>query len=302
MAQEAPEGSAFGLFETEEPQEGLQEEQPEAQTETSYETESPEGEQPGEEPERKLAGKYDSVEALESGYNEAQAWGTRASQEAAELRRQYDATQREMSEMKQVLEALAPSIIQQQLAENPELAEQLQQAQAMQQMVDQRVAPYAQQIEQMQQREQASTEETQLALRVSQWRQRTGVQPGTPEDVALANAAKALDLDYADAETGHLALDLALEASRDPDLLQVLRVNPHWIEIEGGIEEARRQAGARKAQAPVQATNGASARTTAYVETGGQSAPTSGAPGAGKDEFDEAIAAYNAERKSPLLF
>ena len=303
--QEAPEGSAFGLGPPEEdPSEELFGPGTETQTETSEQAGQESGEQPPGEGERRFAGKYDTVEALESAYNEAQSWGTRASQEAAELRRAHDQQQREIAEMRQVLEAVAPSIIQQQIAENPELEEQLRQAQAMQQLVDQRVAPYAQRIEELQQREAAQAEETQLALRVGQWRQRTGVQPGTPEDVALANAVKALDLNITDAETGHLALDLALEASRDPNLLQVLRVNPHWIEIEGGIEEARRMAAARAATAPAAQGNGSAPqqRWSAYVETGGQSAPTSGAPGGGKDEFDEAIAAWNAEKKSPLLF
>jgi hypothetical protein len=308
--QEAPEGSAFGLLQTpdpgeENPQEGLQEG---TQPETSEQAGQYEATEPGAEtPEtRKFAGKYDSVEALEEAYGQANAWGTRTAQEAAELRRATEAQAQQLAEMKQLLDTLAPSIIQQQLTENPELAEQLQQAQAMQALVDQRVAPYAQEIQQLRQREQVQTEETQLALRVGQWRQKSGIQPGTPEDTALANTVKALDLDFRDPETGHLALDLALEASRDPDLLQVLRINPHWIELEGGIEEARRQAAMRRQMAPAAQGNGTtpttSPRVSAYVETGGQSAPTSGAPGGKGDEFDEAIAAYNAERKSPLLF
>lgn len=332
MAPEATEGSAFGvlaLTEEESLDEGLTGEETEPEAETSTETTQPPAGEPTEEPppseeppgsegepapeQTQYAGRFGSVEALETGYQNLEGAFTRSSQEAAELRREQQQQAQQYAEMRQLLEALAPTILQQRLAEDPELAERLRMAETIQPLVDQQVAPYRQQVEQMREQQAGEAEELQASLRVAQWRTRTGIAPNTDEDRAMAEAAKVLDLDWKDPETGHLSLDLALEASRDPDLLAVLRVNPHFIELEGGVEEARRQAAWRKTLAPANGgapvptpaaaapSNGQAVRQAAYVETGGHGAPTSGAPGGTKDEFDEAIAEYNKQMESPLF-
>lgn len=262
--------------------------------------EAPDEETPQETQDRLYAGKFQTVEAIEDGYRNAEARLTQATQEAAQGRRDFEALQSQFQQQAALLESLAPMILQQQVEANPELAEELQAALRQQQAAEQAQAPLRQQIEAMQQERAREQEDYAKALVIARWRQEhPDVAPNSPADYALAQAAQTLDLDISVTES----LDLALDASRDPALMTVLRANPHWIEQEGGVEYAKAQARlisqGTPSPAPTQATT--TSASSAYVETGGQGAPTSGAPGGGKDEFDEAVAAYNQEKRSPLL-
>lgn len=318
-------GSGLGIVpwetEDEEPEEARSEDEAQAEAATPEQDDTAaEPSQPGEaeevpEPDsvpegeateaqdRLYAGKFQTVEAIEDGYRNAEARLTQATQEAAETRRNFEALQAQFQQNQQLLETLAPAIIQQQLEANPGLAEELQAALRQQQAAEQAQVPLRQQIEAMQQERAQEQEDYAKALVIARWRQEhPDVAPNSPADYALAQAAQALDLDISVVES----LDLALDASRDPALMTVLRANPHWIEQEGGVEYAKAQARlisqGTPSPAPVQANQATTTTaTSAYVETGGQGAPTSGAPGGGKDEFDEAVAAYNQEKRSPLL-
>lgn len=312
MADEAPiEGTGFGILPwDEEPDGSTQEEAPETETatETTQEPQADapvEGEPTPDDGEPTYLGKFRGVDALQEGYRQAESSLTRANQEAAEQRRANEALQAQLAEQQQGLDAVAQWIIQQQAEQNPEVIQQLQQQMQAQQALQQAQEPLRQQVEQLQQERSAEHAELQQALMVSRWRaENPTVTPNSPQDVALAQAVQALDLDISDPVQGPLGLDLALEASQNPALLQVLRLNPHWIEMEGGIEYARQMAGVAPQGngQPVAQTNGGRAvRPNAFVETGGQGAPTSGAPGGGKDEFDEAIAAWKKEHNSPLF-
>jgi hypothetical protein len=319
MADGANDGSAFGIVEwpVSEPAEGLpgDETEPEVTTpeeapldsgepvETPVEAEAP-TEEAGEP--QLYAGRFQSVDALVDGYRNVEAWGTRTAQEAAEAKREIAAMQERYDAQQQQYEQLAQIILQKQAEEDPELAQRLALMQQVQPLVDQgiqqRMAPIQQQLESQRQEEAANAEFLQLAQQVAAFRAaHPDVLPNSPQDVRLSEMVKELDLNPRAAGS----LDVAWEASQNPHLHATLKAQPHLMETDEGMAEARFWAQARAqavAAAPGNgASNGAAARTAAFVETGGTGAPVTGAPGASKDEFDEAIAVWQENRGSPLF-
>lgn len=126
------------------------------------------------------------------------------------------------------------------------------------------------------------------------------VQPGSPEEYALAQTIQRLGIPITDPKT---ALERAYEISRHPGLEQVIAAVPVLAHSEQGMAQARSFANLPapgQAQGPEQqrvrdAREAEAARRAAHVETGGQGAPTSLAPGARPpDEFDRALAAHRA--------
>lgn len=290
----------------------------------------PAGEGAGQQPQTPVlyAGKYRTVEELERGYGEADRFANRVSQEAAEQRRANEALAAQMQRTQSLLEAIAPTVLEQRAAVDPEFAERLRQLQAVQPIVDAQVAPLRQQLEAREQADAEAAQEQQLlAMSVGSFRQRhPDVVAGSPEDFAVARVTDELGLWRANPDS----LEIALEASRNPNLLTVLRANPEFVESDQGMTLARQyaqsvaanggapvvgqpQAGQGQPGVPVpgapapagqaqgaQPGAGQQARDAAFVETGGHGAPVSGAPG-GYDPVAAMVKAYQGERGSPLL-
>lgn len=307
MAQETP-GSAFGmpaedhqssgLFDEANPEAPPQEPAPPAPekgtTERPY---APPEEPPPEEettPEEKLyAGVFKDVPGLEKGYEEVRRAFTERSMEMSELRAKQQ-------EQEQILTLVAPLIQERLVAENPELAEQLEFAQRVQPMIDERLAPLQQEAE-------TAQAQQEFLRTVTDFRARhPDVPPNSEADHMLAQVVQELDLIKEDPE----ALEVAYEASRDPALRFVLNASPHLADTDNGMAMARVQASQVAAQQSAQAppggtTQGEPARIAPripFVERGGSGAPTQGAPGNTPDSpLKEAIAMYRAERESPFL-
>lgn len=307
MAQETP-GSAFGMPAEDHQSSGLFDEvNPEAPptepaapapekgtTERPY---APPEEPPAEEttPEEKLyAGVFKDADALEKGYEEVRRAFTERSMEMSELRAKQQ-------EQEQILTLVAPLIQERLVAENPELAEQLEFAQRVQPMIDERLAPLQQEAE-------TAQAQQEFLRTVTDFRARhPDVPPNSEADHMLAQVVQELDLIKEDPE----ALEVAYEASQDPALRFVLNASPHLADTDNGMAMARVQATQLAAQQqPAQAppggtTQGEPARIAPripFVERGGSGAPTQGAPGNTPDSpLKEAIAMYRAERESPFL-
>lgn len=276
------------------------------------------GEQGGEEqqppPPQLFAGRYQSVEDLETGYKQVQAEYTRNQQQLAELRNQVA----QLQPMGELVEKLVPYVQSQLAEEDPELAEQLKAAEALRPIIEEELKPLREQM--VAQQSQAEVESI-----ISAFRSRhPDVPPGTKEDFEVAQLMTELELNVMNADS----LEIAYEAWRWPGLGQVLKANPSLIETDDGIAYARLQAqqfygpapgggqppagGAPQPNTPAGATTPApaapspaapTARPSAFVETGGTGAPAQAAPGTRprKDEFDEAYDAWASERKSPLF-
>jgi hypothetical protein len=249
--------------------------------EVTVPAEAGETEPVSEEP-RAYAGKFESVEALEQGYEEVQSWNTRlAQQQAAADARQADA-ERQIEELKAVVGQVAMEAQQRRAEEDPEYAEQLRQQQAAQQLIDQRVSaevdPLKQQIE-LQKRQ------GELQAVVSNFMTAHQIVPGTPKDYELDGIVRAMNFDIGDPN----ALELAYEMSEDPHLKTVIVAQPHLVSTGEGIQLARTEA-ARLAAAEKPATTVTAPAEIPHVETGASGAPSAGAPGPKpKDAFDVAL-------------
>jgi len=246
-------------------------------------------EPPGPPPTEKLyAGRYQRIEDLEKGYTELQSVWTRDRQQLLQLQQRQQMLEQAMTQLVPILE--------QQLAErDPEALEKLRQQQLVQQqaaqMAQQVVAPLQTQLE-MQARQQA------VEGIIREFRARhPDAAPGTEVDRKVAEVVQELDLNPANLES----LEVAYEATRDQYLYRVLKANPAFVDTDEGLSYARIQArlleGLEKPPVPQRQPK----RTTAYVERGEGGAPARAASAKGLDEFDEALMAWEKERKGPLF-
>lgn len=244
---------------------------------------------PVEEP-RLYAGRYGTTEALEKGYSELQAEYTRDHQARLAL-------EQRQQQVEAILQGLVPMLEQQLAQQDPEALEQYRAQQAIAEqariVAEQQVAPIREEMEF--QRQQSQVEQL-----VSQFRARhPDAGPGTQMDRAVVGATQELGLNAANLDS----LEVAYEAVKDPWFKQVVKANPVLVESNEGIAYARIQArlleglaGTGQPAPQRQASQG----QPAYVETGEGGAPAKAAS-TQYDEFDEALDAYNKERRSPLF-
>lgn len=323
---EENEEDVLAMFRDEEPGDLPAEDEPEAQpapveplppeTDESEEPPAaPEGAQASDDAEdverakeELLAGKFHSVSDLERAYQEVTSGFTRVAQENAQVRQFAEQLQAQQAQQEQQMAQVVEYLQAQMAEQDPEFAEELQRRLEMQQLVDERVAPYAQQQQQQQQLDQ--NQRRMAAAADDFYRRHADVVPGSPEDVAMTqnivrmmNAGVRLDLGNPE------HLDLALEAAGNDGLTAELMMAPAALEVPGGVARLRQRAGATIA--PTEAApgeNGTTAkapvrqRVEAHVEVGTGGAPQSGAPGRQPDEFDEAWEWYQGRSAKGPIF
>jgi hypothetical protein len=294
MAQQGttePTGEGFGFYDRIEHPE---EEAPQQRDEYDLDAPSAPPQEETTEEERLLAGKFQTPEAMEQAYQNLEREFTRRAQETAEIRSRQE-------QQDELFQALVPMLMQQQIQENPELAEQLDFAQRVQPLIDQRLEPV--------QTELAQAKEQEDFLRtVADFRTRhADVPPNSEQDYTLAQVVQELDLVKEDPE----ALEVAYEATMNPKLRFVLNASPHLVENDAGMQMARLQASqlqlpGEAAPAPQngQAQGGTAQnrpqRQMAFVEKGPSGAPTQGAPGE-TGGMPEVVALWRKERESPMF-
>jgi len=228
----------------------------------------------------------------ERRYRDTQASYTRGQQELAEMRARQG----------QYEEALAEMIAFQQqsrAATDPEYAQRVDAERAIAPLIEQRLAPLQQRLEQQMQGLEIARLQMGVDSAIGQFRSRhPEVQDGTPEDESVAHAVKTLhdawtrvgeELDLSDPNS----LELAYEVTQDPYLLAIHAANPTLSNSDEGMEYARWQAQqlaslSRQKQAGTPAAQVTKVQSqAAYVETNAQRSPQK-AEGEG-DEFDEVM-------------
>ena len=290
-SQDDPEGSeedeAPEVSEAEVPEEAPEEtpEDEEPPEEAPEPEAAAEAEDTAPELERLYADKFTTVEALESGYREAAAWATRASMENAQLRQEHGRAM-------QLLQQMAPIVQQKLIEDNPELEEQFNIAQQVNQRVREQMEPL-----QARQAQQAMTAE--IVSNVGAFRSRhPDVPPNSPADHRFAATLQDLQL-----PVGHpVAMEIAYEAMNDEGLHKVLKANPQLMQSPEGFEVAKAQA-ARFFPKQRQPVRPKAAVQKAFVETGGTGAPMDGAPGErpDKDSFDKALDFWRSNFDNPIM-
>ena len=295
-----PTGEGFGFIEPPPAEEAPEPEQ-QALPRDEFDLDQPPAaeEAPTEEEETEeelLAGKFASPDALETAYlNLERRYGSQAN-ELGDIR----ARQQQQEEL---LQLLAPMLTQQLVQENPELAEQLDFAERVQPLIDQRLEPVQNELAQ-------AREQEDFLRTVADFRTRhPDVPPNSAQDYTLAQVITELDLVKEDPE----ALEVAYEATMDPKLRFVLNASPHLAENDAGMQMARLQASQLQLPgqqpAPIAPQVGQVQGGTAqqgppqqrpFVEKGPSGAPTQGAPGE-TGGMPEVVALWRQERASPMF-
>ena len=254
---------------------------------------------------------FESVEDAERSYQEMQSWATRAMNDARAQSEAYGQIQAQVAQQQQTLQAILPFISQQLLAENPELAEQLQRQQEIERIVSERVN---QQVAPIQQQTAAALEEQQRRAQYDAnvdafYATHPEVEEGSELDrkvgAAFVELRRTTGLNMAHPD----ALSVALECVQNPKLLTIYRLNPTYLDTVEGRQYAKQQAGTPEIQAAIQngqqrrVQQGEAQRRAAFVEHGGSGIPA-GAPGQQPkgDEFDEALNLWKSERESSIFF
>ena len=338
--EQLPTGEAFGFppnrpgdfgrddplmdgIDIEEPEEGTEEPvEPEAPTEPAAPAYAPrhaapeaqEGEEPeGEEQVEPLqfAGReFPSVEEAERSYQEMQSWATRVINDAREQNTAYGELQAQVAQQQQTLEAIMPFLSQQMLAENPELAEQLQRQAEIERLVTERVQ---QQVGPIQEQTAAAAEEAQRRQAYDSnvdnfYRSHPEVEEGSELDRAVGAAFVELRRSTGLNMANPQALDVALEVAQNPRLLQVYKLNPTYLDTEEGRSFAKSMAATPEIQAAIdkgqakRQGRGEAQRRAAFTEHGGSGIPA-GTPGKAPkgDEFDEALELWKSERETSIF-
>lgn len=295
-------GEAFGFYDRiEHPEEEAPQTQEPDEFDLDAPREVPQEEEPTEEEQKLLAGKFQSPEALEQAYQSLEREFTKSAQDRAEIRSRQE-------QQDELFQALVPMLMQQQIQENPELAEQLDFAERVGPLIDQRIQPM--QTEMAQAKEQEDFLRTVAGFRASH----PDVPPNSAQDYTVAQVIEELSLSVQDnpnQEDAAQALEVAYEAAMNPKLRFVLNASPHYAENDAGMQMARLQASqlqlpGQPAPAPQngQAQGGTAQqvpqRQMAFVEKGPSGAPTQGAPGE-TGGMPEVVALWRRERESPMF-
>lgn len=243
--------------------------------------------------------RFPSQSEAERAYREIQGEYTRSQQSL----RQMEARQQQYEE------ALAEMIAiqqQQRAAIDPEYAQRVEAERAIQPLIEQRLAPLEQKLQQQLQSLEVQRLQMGVDSAIGQFRSRhPDVQDGTPEDMAVARTVKGLhdawgrlgeELDLSDPNS----LELAYEITQDPYLLAIHSANPSLSSSEEGMEYARWQAQQLASLSRQKKTAGTQAPAvkkvqpqSAFVETNAQRSPQQEGEG---DEFDEVLRVDKADR------
>lgn len=283
---------------------------PAAQEEqTPAEAEAP---QPGQEGYR-WGGRFDDPVALDQAYRALQREYTTDHQERL-------AMGSKLAQMEMALQQLGPVL--QQIAtrqsEGDEDDPQVQLARFLDQAVNQRVQ---QAVEPLQRSQAAAQEQAAETAAIQAFASaHPELTPDGEEDLALATMTNVLQLDRSNPE----ALEIGLEAVRDPALAMVLRATPELVDSDEGMDYARVQARllapqmGLSAQAPggpgtqmaghpqsAQQTSQVTERRrqAATVERGSSRTPSQAPATANeKDEFDDAMEAHKGIGEGSAFF
>jgi hypothetical protein len=291
------------------------EEEPEEEAEeaTEAQEEPPEEDEPAEEtPEPLILGRYRSTDDLVTAYQEVRGLQQRTAQQISER----DA---ELEEMKALLAQAAQALQQQQGPAQPD-PQLVQWAEnqgidpaslpVLMQLADQaaaaKVAPMQQQLEAAKAEQERQAEYNAQVSAIQAFRNKhPEVTPNSEEDNRHAEVFKAMQEDpQIQLQWNEDTLEIALEASKDPDLYAIIRANPALIDTDEGLDYARWQAtlkkGTQTAQTQAQQKQTKQARQAAarkaHVETG------SVAPGATPEEEDVVDIAFNLSKKDSAFF
>lgn len=256
----------------------------------------------------KWLGRFDTYDAAREGYKQSQAWGTRLSQEASELRSQLTARHKELTEVQGYLQQIAPQL--RQLAE-----EQGIDPQQPQQDVQELVRSEAQKLFAQQQQEQTAE---QIRSSVAAFRSEHPEAAGSAVEGDMLRIIKEYDTEAQDdggwavtkeslgvayklasdprlqatLETLRLFPDpdyveIAEELATNPGLKDVVMAHPHVVDSAQGMAWAREQVALpqhlqntqQQQNAERQQANLDAAKKRAHVEKGSSGAPAQAAPG-----------------------
>ena len=260
-----------------------------------------EEEQPGEEMVTFL-GRRQTLAQAEEQFRQIQRGFTDLAQSRQQVEAELEAQRGELEQVRQFL-------LQKAAEEDPELAARLEADAAMQRTVDERVRQQVEPLLQpIQQREAIQQVVQQAQGAVVDFYQRNGIQQGDERDNATLEVFKQIaqaghDIDM----TNPMHLDYALAVAEGRQAPPVGVIVPQLVTSGAGPAPG---GGATVPTAPAAPGNGAPAapkapvrrRVEAHVETGGSGAPASAAPGAPKDEFDEAFDWYTGRKARGPLF
>lgn len=256
-------------------------------------------------------------EPYEVRYRELQRAFTQVAQDHQRRDREYQELQAYVGSQQEQFDQLV-TLLQEREAENdPEFAEALTRNQEIDRLVAERLAPFEEEREQQQQREQQTVAQTQAEQAVAVfYRDHADIVPGSAPDLAMAQTFQQLrgagvPLDIRRVEH----LEIAREASVDPNFAAELAMQPGALNIPDGLTRLRARAGAT-VESSTGATppgdggtrqpgsNGAPARRRleASLEVGSGGAPVETAPGTQTDEFDEATKWYKNDFQKGILF
>lgn len=264
-----------------------------------------------EQPPQLYGGRFATVEALEQGWRDSDAFARRSASRANQAEATAQQVQAELADLKEELRQVAP-LIQQGLrpAIDPAALERAgidpESAGVLGQIIDaevaRRVAPVTQQIETDRSARAAEEEDRSRRDAITSFRER---HPERTEEheMAMVDLFGELGFDAADPSW----YDIAYEATQRPALARVLRAHPDWAETDEGLEDARLLAAQHEGHAALaaQAATGSTpaAPTPApgqgvHVLTGPSNAPPQG-PGA-RDAIDEIVELDRRDRRSPF--
>jgi hypothetical protein len=269
-------------------------------------------EEEAEPPAPLILGRYKTTEDLANAYQEVRGLQQRTSQAIQER----DA---ELEEMKQLL-AQAAQALQERQGPKPPDPQLIQWAESqgidpatlpvLMQLADQaaavKVAPMQEQLTKAKEEQERQAEYNNQVSAIHAFRSKhPEIAPDSPEDNRHAEIFAAMRDDrQIQLQWNEETLEIALEASQDPDFYQIIRANPALIDTDEGLEYARWQATLKKGtqNAQTQAlkkqtkTERTAAARKAHVETG------STAPTAAQEPEDVVDIAFAMTKKDSPLF
>lgn len=259
---------------------------------------------------RVWAGKFETPEVLESAYLEVTRGFTQIAQERKAQADQIAQLDAQNQQMQAQMQELVGYLTQQMAETDPDFAEQLAQQQRVDQLVEQRLAPLREQIQQAQPSPEDIAAQQKYAAAQQQaaafYQANPDIKPNDARDTAVAQSYLRLANAGVPLEYTAEHLQIAREAAENPQFALDLMMAPNAVKVPGGLDRLRAQSGAT-----IAASNGAPGdngtrprgpvkqRVDTFVEVSTGGAPAPAAPGGEQlDEFAEAWATYQADRRS----
>lgn len=314
-------GDASPMVQTEKDEFGLPTEQQAPQAE----------EQPGQaQVEDLIFGKYKSLEEAEKGYKEIVALQTKTAQARRAAERRYDEAAAYQARLEASLQQALP-IIQQANLQQQQPQQPLEQSwydqpeqgqtytpQQLQQLVDQQLTSRLGTLQQQayQQAEEARATQEAEASVMGFYEKHPEVTVEGELDGQITETI--LSLNDAWERGGQAPLDIrnpdsleiAYEASKNPELRAVLEMNPQYVDNDAGMQMARFQAALIRGEAPItqQVVQGTTSATPS-TPAGGQRRPVTEKASVGAapanadrplDEFEQAVMEFKKNRTAGL--